>query len=568
MPEPTQQARVPLHDDVPPVAFLLPLGLALAWFAWPTLVGLAGVYRTDGNFSHGFLVPLISAYAAWRLRHELAPAVRRDRLPGLLPLGLGIATVLFARWYELALLPRGVIAMCLAGLGLVLVITGLAWLATGYHGVWRLRFPLGFLLLGVPVPSFLLHRVTIPLQQVAAIISTAALHATGVTVQRQGNVLQFAGGPLGVDEACSGIRSLAVLTAVVCAMVHFYRLRWRSALLLLILVVPLAVLTNAVRVFASGVFFSLGWVHLTRGGPHELLGLLTFALAIAGLGALSNLLARGPGAWEARSVAATLPGQEAPGTWEARSVAATPPRAPGSALSSFANGAFAAALALACGGAVSFLFDAHYDRLYAQAAVRLSTRKPLSTFPDHVGPYTCIRSHALSEGEFAMLDPSDRSIGTYLGPDGRQFTASILYWDPPVGRPSRRPDLLKRPHSPDWCYPAAGWTRLRALDAYCPPDVFPGEQGRVRVFERDGVANVVLYWTGVTAARNDALDQVFQRLVDIARSWSSPPLANLHTVSIAATAEDHDPAAARAAAMAFARELARILPDYGVGVRP
>lgn len=535
-------------DEVPPVAFLVPLGIGLLLFAWPTLVGLAGVYRTDGNFSHGFLVPVISAYAAWRLRHDVPLGFASRQWVGCLPLAAGVALILFSRWYELALLPRGVIAMFLAGLGLVAVATGLAWLASGWPGVRRLAFPLGFLLLAVPVPSFLLHRVTLPLQQLAARLSAAALHGIGVTVERQGSVLQFPSGLLGVDEACSGIRSLAVLLAVALAMVHFNRLSRRAAAGLLATVVPLAVLANALRVFISGIFCSLGWMHLTHGGPHELLGLLTFALAIGVMAVCSSLLSSLP--WSA-----TRP-TDAPPT-------DAPPTAP-SGLSSLANPSFCVAFLFFAAAAVSLGLDTHYDRLYAGHLARLASRRSLSGFPAQVGAYTRLASHDLSEGEFRMLDPSEQSIGTYLGPDGRRFSVTILYWDPPSGRPSRRPDLLKRPHSPDWCYPAAGWQRLGAFDAACPADVFPGEEGRVRVFERDGQRLVLLFWTGVTAARTDAPDQIFQRLSDILHSWRSPPLANLHTVTVA-TAVDADPVSARDAAMAFARELARLLPDYGIG---
>lgn len=560
MREQTHPVMQPLPDEVPPVAFLLPLGIGLLLFAWPTLVGLAGVYRTDGNFSHGFLVPVISAYAAWRLRHDVPLGFTSRQWVGCLPLVAGVALILFSRWYELALLPRGVIAVFVAGLGLVAVATGLAWLASGWPGLRRLAFPLGFLLLAVPVPSFLLHRVTLPLQQLAARLSAAALHGIGVTVERQGSVLQFPSGLLGVDEACSGIRSLAVLLAVALAMVHFNRLSRRAAAVLLATVVPLAVLANALRVFISGIFCSLGWMHLTHGGPHELLGLLTFALAIGAMAVCSSLFSSRP--WGA----AALPPTAAPPT-------AAPPTAPSalraprvalSGLSSLANPSFCAALLLFAAAAVSLGLDTHYDRLYAGHLARLASRRSLSGFPAQVGAYTRLASHDLSEGEFRMLDPSEQSIGTYLGPDGRRFSVTILYWDPPSGRPSRRPDLLKRPHSPDWCYPAAGWQRLGAFDAACPADVFPGEEGRVRVFERDGQRLVLLFWTGVTAARTDAPDQVFQRLTDMLRSWRSPPLANLHTVTVA-TAANGDPAGARDAAMAFARELARVLPEYGIG---
>jgi exosortase len=565
--------------DVPPVAFLLPLGVGLLLFAWPTLTGLAGIYRTDDNFSHGFLVPLIAVYAAWRQRHELIPALGAGRLLGAMPLVAGLAIVLFSRWYELALLPRGVIAMFMAGFGLVLTLVGLAWIAIGWQGVRRLTFPLGFLLLGLPIPSFLLHRVTLPLQQVAAAISTAALHLIGVTVQRQGSVLRLPVGDLGVDEACSGIRSLAVLTAVGLAMIHFNRPSRRGAILLLLALVPLAVLTNAVRVFLSGIFMVLGWKQLTQGGPHELLGLFTFALAIGGLAALSSLLS-GPGEASSRprSTASPKPSSGLPcGAGEAQSsevvsgdrsasfpVPVLPPR---STLSCLANPAFAAAFLFFCAALVSFALNTHYDRLYARDLARLAERRPLTEFPSRIGPYVRIRSEELSAGEFSMLDPSELNIGTYLGPDGRQFSVTILYWNPPEGRPSRRPDLLKRPHSPDWCFPAAGWNRLSRWDGTCSPAVFPGEQGRVRVFERDQQTMVVLFWTGVTAARTDAPDQIFQRLSDMAHSWSNPPLANLHTVTIGTLADARDPSAAREAALAMARELAKILPDYGVGLR-
>lgn len=561
MAETTHPAAPVARDEVPSVAFLLPLGAGLVLFAWPTLVGLVGVYRTDGNFSHGFLVPVVSVYAAWRLRHTVVFGARPGHLLGCLPLCAGVLAVLFSRWYELALLPRGVIAVAMAGLGLVAVLLGLAWLATGPTGVRRLAFPLGFLLLAVPVPSFLLHRVTLPLQQVSARISVAALHGIRVTVERQGNVLQFPNGLLGVDEACSGIRSLAVLLAVSLAMIHFGRLGRRGTLVLLAAVVPLAVLANALRVFVSGVFFSLGWVQLTHGAPHELLGLLTFALAVGLLAAISGVLS-------GTSPGPSLAGGAGPGPEpEDGAPGATAAPCPALAVpSSLANPAFVAAFVLFAGAAVSLALDTHYDRLYARAQARLATRRPLRDFPAQVGRHTRIAAGDLSAGEFRMLDPSEQSIATYLGPDGRSFLVTILYWNPPAGRPSRRPDLLKRPHSPDWCYPAAGWTRVRALDASCPPDVFPGEEGCVRIFERGGQRLVVLFWTGVTAARTDAPDQIPQRLNDMLHSWHSPPLANLHTVTIA-TAAAGDSAAARDAAMAMARDLARILPDYGVGTR-
>ena len=541
--------------EVPVAAFLLPLGLGALLFLWPTFRGLAGVYRTDGNFSHGFLVPVISAYALWQMRSTLKPRFSRSSLWGFPLFGGGMGLILFARWYELALLPRGVIAMFLSAIGVVAVLAGMAWIALGWPHVKRVAFPIGFLLLGVPIPSFLLNRITLPLQRLAATLSCQALHLVGVAVERQGNVLHFDTGTLGVAEACSGIRSLAVLTALVALMIHFQRPRKLVAAALVAAIVPAAVFGNMIRVFCSGVFYAFGWKQLAHGGPHELLGLFTFGLAIVLIFGLGNLLSRRaspvvgePGSKRGVASATIGEGGAVPG------------------VDSLANAAFCCAFLFFAGATLSFHIGSHYDRLHAEAISSRGKRLPLAQFPAVIGPYVRVGTSSLSESEFRMLDPSDCIIALYRGPDKHLINVSILYWDPPKGRPSERPDLLKRPHSPDWCFPAAGWHRLSAFDEDRTFDVFPDEIGSVRLFERNGKRRVLLFWTGITAARTDSPDQMRLRLLDMIHSWNHPPLANLHTITLGMDAGS-DPKAARETLLRFAEMLDDILPTYGIGER-
>ena len=54
---------------------LLSTGLFLAAFAslfWPAITGMVHDWDIDPNYSHGFLVPAISAYLAWQKRDQLA----------------------------------------------------------------------------------------------------------------------------------------------------------------------------------------------------------------------------------------------------------------------------------------------------------------------------------------------------------------------------------------------------------------------------------------------------------------------------------------------------------------
>ena len=125
---------------------------AVAWFVWPTLIALSRVYRTDGNFSHGFLIPVLVGYAIWHRRDRILGARPGGfhRL-GVFPLLFGVVLVVFARWYEISLLPRGVNAVFLAGTGLLAALVGGCCLLLGPSRLRQLAFPVGFLVFMVPL---------------------------------------------------------------------------------------------------------------------------------------------------------------------------------------------------------------------------------------------------------------------------------------------------------------------------------------------------------------------------------------------------------------------------------
>ena len=50
------------------------LTAALVWTYWPLLVDMVGRWSNDPQYSHGFLVPIFSAYLLWSRRAMLAGA--------------------------------------------------------------------------------------------------------------------------------------------------------------------------------------------------------------------------------------------------------------------------------------------------------------------------------------------------------------------------------------------------------------------------------------------------------------------------------------------------------------
>jgi exosortase/archaeosortase family protein len=484
--------------------------------------------------------------------------------------------------------------------------------------------------MALPLPGFILTGLTLPLQTIAAKIATVCLRVIGISVVRKGNILELPNGALGVAEACSGIRSITVLFAVVLAVIFFNRLRKVPAIILLLAVPPVAIAANGIRVIVSGILYYKGLKDLASGGPHELLGLLTFGLGIAILLGLAGLLTSlqlkasrqpanvGGGVPTAnvpqnvggtpnksgrRSPSGDLAGGPQPGRCPnvggALRAAMVPPhgceghttgKPPGTGCVNTSRGsesqssatpslqtilasldisgsrAIAVIVILLLGAATSHVVASHYDAMFRRELQAMGDRKSLETFPERVGPYRRVNISDLSDEEFDMLRPTDRLLATYVGPDGRLFPITLLYWKPPRSEPSNRPDLLQRPHTPDECYPAAGWKRDWEFDSDREYAWLPGELGSIRLYHRNGESQLLLFWLGLTFKRTLSPDQLLSRLKSMIQSWNYAPAANIHTITIMTDATG-DPETARKEALEFSRTLAEILPDYGIGRR-
>ena len=77
---PSMSATIPSSWTKPPLAALT-LTVILAALYWPILTGLMTQWWDDANYTHGFLVPLFSAYLVWRERARLTVAVPHAQRP-------------------------------------------------------------------------------------------------------------------------------------------------------------------------------------------------------------------------------------------------------------------------------------------------------------------------------------------------------------------------------------------------------------------------------------------------------------------------------------------------------
>ena len=246
-------------------------GLIIALYA-PVLKQMVVAWWQDPDYSHGFLVPLFVGYVLFQRRHKL-------RQVPLEPSNMGFPVMLGA----IGLLLAGTLGaeLFVARFSLLFLLGGLLLFFAGWKMLRAVAFPLAFLVLMIPLPALIYNQVTFPLQLLASRLSSSGLELLGIPVLREGNVLVLPNYSLEVVEACSGIRSLMSLVALSVAYGYFVERRLWARIALVILMVPIAVASNALRVLGAGVFTYFWGPQWAEGFFHFFQGWLIFVSAVA-----------------------------------------------------------------------------------------------------------------------------------------------------------------------------------------------------------------------------------------------------------------------------------------------
>ncbi|MDL2274576.1 exosortase/archaeosortase family protein [Desulfosarcina sp. OttesenSCG-928-G10] len=268
-----------------PWAWLLVAGL-LAIIYEPIFPRMVSQWEADPNYSHGFLVPFISAWFAWKIWPELR------KMP-VKPSNWGIAWILFG----LLLLAFGwtVHELFTTRSSLIFIFAGLIHTMFGSRVLKCLSLPVAFLIFMIPLPYTLYDALALPLRSLVSWLATEAMHICGILVLREGNVIILPNITLEVVEACSGMRSLVSLMALGTTYA-FLTLEgmWRK-IVLIITTIPIAVITNAVRIFVTGILSRHFGSVAAEGFFHDFAGFSVFAVALVLTAVTGWLLSKVPG---------------------------------------------------------------------------------------------------------------------------------------------------------------------------------------------------------------------------------------------------------------------------------
>lgn len=251
------------------------------WLYFPTIIHLVGQWWQDPNFSHGFFVPLFSAFVIWQDRHRVTTLPLQPSWWGLAFLIFGLCTLVLGQLGAELFLSR---------FSLLIVLAGLTVLFLGWNYLRALAFPIAFLILMIPIPTIIFNQITFPLQLLASRIASTVLPVLGVPVLREGNVINLPAMALEVAEACSGIRSLMSLATL--AVIYGYLLEDSLFLrvLLALASIPIAVAANSIRIIGTGLLVQYWDPDKAEGFFHAFSGWLIFVVSLLMVYGLHQLL--------------------------------------------------------------------------------------------------------------------------------------------------------------------------------------------------------------------------------------------------------------------------------------
>lgn len=248
------------------------LTIGLIWSYWPSLSEAAGRWAGDPQYSHGYLVPLFGLFLLWHRRAVLrGTEIQPWPIVGLALLGFALGL----RWFGTQFFYNGLDLLSLvpAALAIFIIIGGRAMM----NWAWPTAL---FLIFMVPLPFRLQTALSSQLQRIATDMSTYALQTAGVPAVSEGNVIVLDNVRIGVVQACSGLGMMMTFAAIATAVVLLVNTKLWIKAILLASALPVAILSNVVRITITGFFYHADQGELAQAVFHDFAGWLMMPLAV------------------------------------------------------------------------------------------------------------------------------------------------------------------------------------------------------------------------------------------------------------------------------------------------
>ena len=254
-------------------------------------------WSVNDQYAYGWFVPPLALALLWLRWRDRPVTVWPGR--SLIVFATVAAAVCLALLLPVRLIeePNGdwrLLSWVHAGLLATLSLLAAAWCG-GKPWMRHFAFPVGFLLLALPWPSGPEQALVQGLQRGVAGLAAEGMNLLGIPAEQQGNLIRVRDQMVGVNEACSGIRSLQTVLMAALFLGELSRLSLARRAILLMGGVAVAMVAN---VFRSSLLVWIAAQHGTAAlqKSHDAAGVSVLVIVFLGLLCLNGWLERKPGA--------------------------------------------------------------------------------------------------------------------------------------------------------------------------------------------------------------------------------------------------------------------------------
>ncbi|APD92414.1 hypothetical protein BM525_21385 (plasmid) [Alteromonas mediterranea] len=239
--------------------------------AWSMVV----LWSTTDTYMHGwFVIPL----AAIMAKNKPVPNIKSAPAP------IWQVITIVSGWSVVLLIGRLAMLNVVQQLALISLIPMMVIFHSGWRVAWHYRAPLILVFFCIPFGDFLIPW----LQSVTADMAMFLLHASDVTVVRNGWYISIPAADFRVAEACSGINFLisTFTVSIFYSFTYMTQLHKRVTFIALGLLVPL--IANGIRVYLIIMIAHWGNVEAATGFDHLVYGWIFFFVILAALFTIGN----------------------------------------------------------------------------------------------------------------------------------------------------------------------------------------------------------------------------------------------------------------------------------------
>ena len=481
---------------------------------WDGLVYTVSFWLGSEEYSHGILLPFVTAYFIYQKKHVFYDIQPHTRWPGIALLVAGLLGFLVGELSSLFIIVQYSLLLSVAG---ILVL---------YLGVDRFKLiaaPFMILFFAIPLPQFLYNNLSAELQLISSQIGVFVVRLFGISVFLAGNVIDLGSYKLQVVEACSGLRYLFPLMSFAYICAYLFKANWWMRALIFVSSMPITVLMNSFRIGVIGVLVEYWGIGAAEGFLHDFEGWIVFmactALLAFEIWLLNKFFIKARHLTDVFALAETAPSVASDGFWN--------PEVKKSGVI-----------------ALTLVFSV----VIVSAVIGGRSEKPLdrellAAFPHQVGEWTDKRDR-LDDLTLDALKLTDYIITNFNNGSNEHVNFYVAYYQ------SQRKG--ESAHSPRSCIPGGGW-RINDLSTKVLPDIATRQgplqvnrleiqlgdtrqlvyywfQQRGRVITNEYLVKWYLFWDSLTDNRTDG---ALVRLTTVINKGDDPLLAEQRMINFA-----------------------------------